>query len=264
VRPGSLRSSYGPWAVVAGASEGLGAAFVRALAGQGLHVVAIARREGPLRELAAQVEAAHGVEVRPVALDLAAPDLRSQLAAATAGLEVGLCVYNAAASFVAPLLSRSSEDAQQVVDVNVRGPLEVVHALAPAMVERHRGGIVLMSSLAGNQGAPRLAAYAASKAFTTSLGESLWAELRPHGVDVVTCCAGAIRTPGYAQTLTKDAPGTLDPQDVARAALDALGKGPLITPGATNRLAAFMMRRAMPRRAAIAIMGRSLAGLEPE
>ncbi|CAB4916694.1 unannotated protein [freshwater metagenome] len=264
MRPGSLRSSYGPWAVVAGASEGLGAAFVRRLAADGLNVVAIARREEPLRALAAQVAAEHGVEVRAVALDLARSDLPEALAVAVEGLEVGLGIYNAAASFVAPLLARPPADVQQVVDVNVRGPLHFVHALAPAMVARGRGGLVLMSSLAGNQGSPRLAAYAASKAFTTSLGESLWAELRPEGVDVVTCCAGAIRTPGYAKALTKDAPGTLDPDDVAQAALGALGHGPLVTPGATNRLATVIMRRVLPRRAAIAIMGRSLAGLEPE
>jgi short-subunit dehydrogenase len=180
----------------------------------------------------------------------------------TEDVEVGVGVYNAAYSFVAPLLSRPPQDALRVVDVNVRGPLLFVHQLAPPMVARGRGAIVLMSSLAGNQGSPGLSAYAASKAFTTTLAESLWGELKPSGVDVLACVAGAIRTPGYASALARDAPGTLDAAQVAQAALDALGTGPVVVPGATNRLATFAMRRLLPRRAAIGIMGRSLRGLD--
>jgi short-subunit dehydrogenase len=203
------------------------------------------------------------VEVRTLCADLADPGFGASLAAATGDVEIGTGVYNAAFSFVAPLLSRPPEDAMRVVDVNVRGPLLFVHQLAPAMVRRGRGSLVLMSSLAGNQGTPRLSAYAASKAFTTTLAESLWAELKPDGIDVLACCAGAIRTPGYASVLTGEAPGTLDPAAVAEAALRALGRGPVVTPGATNKLASFAMRRLLPRRSAVAIMGRSLDGLEP-
>jgi short-subunit dehydrogenase len=235
-------------AVVAGASEGLGAAFVRALAARGFAVVAIARREEPLRALAAEVP---GVE--PLVADLADPSFADALR----GRAFELAVYNAAYSPHGPLLDVPEGDALQAVDVNVRGPLRFVHAVAPEMVRNGRGGIVLMSSLAGNQGSPRLAAYAASKAFTTTLAESLWSELRPHGVDVVACVAGAVRTPGYAVALDRDAPGTLDPEAVAEAALGALGHGPVVVPGATNRVASFVMRRLLPRRAAIRIMDQS-------
>jgi uncharacterized protein len=129
-------------------------------------------------------------------------------------------------------------------------------------VQRGRGALVLMSSLAGFQGSPKLAAYASSKAFLTVLAESLWAELRPQGVDVLACCAGAIRTPGYAQALKKEAPGTLDPSEVVRQALAALGKQPVVIPGAVNKLAAFFLRRLATRKRAIAIMGSSVEGLE--
>jgi short-subunit dehydrogenase len=224
--------------------------------------VLVARREPLLRALAQRLSDEHGVQVRPLTADLGDAGFPPALAAVTDDVEVGVAVYNAAASFVAPLLSHPPQDALRVVDVNVRGPLLLVHALAPAMVARGRGAIVLMSSLAGNQGAPGLAAYAASKAFTTSLAESLWGELRPAGVDVVACVAGAIRTPGYASALAQDAPGTLDPAAVARAALAALGSGPVVVPGATNRIATFAMRRLLPRRVAIGIMRRSLDGLD--
>ena len=252
----------GPWAVVAGASEGLGAAWVDALAGRGLHVLAVARRPEPLERMAQRVAAKHGVEVRTLAADLAAPGFTDRLAAAGSGLEIGTLVYNAAFSFTGFLLDQPAQDAQRVIDVNVRGPLTLIQQLVPAMIERRRGTLVLMSSLAGNQGAPGLAAYAASKAFTTSLAESLHAELRPAGVDVLACVAGAVRTPGYAATVGRDAPGTLDPDQVVEAALAGLGRAALVTPGGMNRFAGFVMRRLLPRAAATAIMGRATKGFE--
>jgi short-subunit dehydrogenase len=169
---------YGPYAVVAGASEGLGAAFAEAIARRGLGLVLIARRAEVLTSLAQELTTAHRVDVRAAAFDLGAETFTESLRAATEGLDVGLAVYNAAYSFIAPLLERPLDDALRVVDVNCRGPLRFVHALAPAMVTRKRGGVVLMSSLAGFQGGPRLATYAASKAFTVILGESLWARGR--------------------------------------------------------------------------------------
>ena len=252
---------YGAWAVVAGASEGLGAAFADALGARGVNVVIIARRAALLEDLAARLRASHGVEIRTLACDLADPTFGEALARATGDLEVGVAVYNAAYSFVAPLLDRPLADALRVVDVNVRGPLAFVHALAPAMVARKRGAIVLMSSLAGFQGSPKLATYAASKAFNTILGESLWAELGPLGVDVVTSCAGAIRTPGYEKALKREAPGTLDASAVVAETLGALGHGPLVVPGFTNKLATQVLRRLLPRRSAVRIMGKS--GLQP-
>ena len=188
---------------------------------------------------------------------MARSDLPSALAALTADIEIGLAVYNAAYAPVGDFVSRPMDDLLHVVDVNVRGPLVFARTLAPKMVARGRGGLVLMSSLAGYQGAPRIATYAASKAFNIVLGESLWRELRPRGVDVVVSTAGAIRTPGYAATAGKDAPGTLDADVVANATLDALGRGPVVVPGAVNRLARFVLGRLLPRRTAIDIFARS-------
>jgi short-subunit dehydrogenase len=243
----TLPDRYGRWAVVAGASEGLGAAFAEALAAHRVSLVLLARRAELLETLASTLRAAHGVE---------------GLSRATADVEVGVAVYNAAYSFVAPLFERPLSDALRVVDVNVRAPLVFLHTLVPPMIGRGRGAVVLMSSLAGFQGSPKLAAYAASKAFNTILGESLWAELRPKGVDVVVSCAGAIRTPGYAKALAKEAPGTLDASEVAERTLAALGHGPVVTPGATNKLASQLLRRLLSRRSAIGIMGKSVSGLE--
>jgi short-subunit dehydrogenase len=253
----SFASRYGAWALVAGASEGLGAAFAEALAARGLNLVLLARRAELLGKLKERLQSEMGVEVRTEACDLAGPDLHGVIDAVTRGIEIGVGVYNAAHAPIGDLIERPLDDLVRVVDVNVRGPLVFARTLAPAMAGRGRGAIVLMSSMAGFQGSPRIATYAASKAFNTILGEGLWRELGPRGVDVLVSCAGAIRTPGYAKSATKDAPGTLDPAVVARRTLDALGHGPTVVPGAINRIARFVLGRLLSRRAAVALMASS-------
>jgi short-subunit dehydrogenase len=255
-----FRARYGPWAVVAGASEGLGAAFAEALAARGLNLLLVARRAALLEEVAERIRAEKAVEVRPLAQDLADPSFASALAEASADLEVGTLVYNAAFSPIGSFLEMAPDDLMRVVDLNVRGPMLFVHRLAPAMRARRRGAIVLMSSLSGIQGSPRISAYAASKAFNTILAEGLWGELRDDGLDVIASCAGAIRTPGYLATseaAPREAPGTLDPADVAEQTLSALGRGPRVVPGVVNRLASILTGRVLSRRAAVRLMAES-------
>ena len=245
---------YGKWAVIAGASEGLGAAFAAQLAERGMRLLLLARREEVLAELAQQLRQQHGVDVRHMALDLADPELSGKLAPAVADIEVGVLVYNAAVSQMGRFVTMEEDALERMIRVNVSGPLTFLHALLPAMHERGRGAVVLMSSLAGMQGSPGIAAYAATKAFNTILGESLWHELRAQGIDVVVSCAGAIRTPGYLRTYGKEAPGILAPEAVASQTLAALGKGPRVVPGLLNRIVAQVSGRLLPRAAAIRLM----------
>ena len=255
-----FKANYGPWAVVAGASEGLGAAFAESLAKRKLNLFLIARREALLNNLAEKLSTSEGIETKIAAFDLGDA---SAIENFTTGLniDVGLLVYNAAYAPVGSWTDMSTNDLMRVVDINVAAPLLLARQLAPAMVSRGRGGIVLMSSLAGTQGSPRIATYAASKAFNSILAEGLWSELRKSGVDVLASRAGAIRTPGYVAMGTKEAPGTLDAEVVAEQTLDALGKGPFVVPGLMNRVAHFAMSRLLPRRAAIAIMNQNTRDL---
>jgi uncharacterized protein len=249
---------YGPWALVAGASEGLGAAFAEALAARGLHLVLVARREAPLEALAARIRGAHRVEARVAALDLGAPSLLEDIRAATLGLDVGLVVYNAAASLIGGFLEQPLSDKLRVLDVNCRGPLVLADELGRSMAARGRGGILLMGSMAANQGSALIATYAATKAFDLVLAESLWDELREVGVDVLACRAGATRTPGYERSKPATEAGpVMDPAVVVEEALSALGRAPSMVPGALNRAAAFLMGRVMPRRAAVVTMGKA-------
>ena len=246
---------YGPWALVAGASEGIGEAFARELARRGLKLVLVARRSGPLEAAAQAIASAAGVEVRRLALDLAREDAPAVLEKEFADLDVGLVVYNAALAPTGRFLEIPLEEQLGAVDVNVRGPLEVAHRFGARMAARGSGGIILLSSLTAFQGAPYVATYGASKSFLLTFAEGLWFELAPRGVDVLAVCAGATRTPGYLKSWKEGAPGELEPDQVAREALARLARGPLMIPGRFNRFASQLMRRLLPRRLAIRIMG---------
>jgi short-subunit dehydrogenase len=226
-----------------------------------MNLVLVARRRSLLDQLAEGLRSSCGVEVHCLDGDLAAPEFLGSLEAECSGLDLGLVVYNATHAPVGQFAFATMEDLARVVDVNVGSPVALLRTLLPGMLSRGRGGVILMTSLAGNQGSPRLAAYAASKAFTRVLAEGLWHELKGQGIDVLACCAGAVRTPGYQITAGRDAPGTLDPTDVVEEALHALGRGPVVIPGFVNRAASMFMSRLLPRRVAIGIMAGSTGSL---
>jgi short-subunit dehydrogenase len=251
------RAKYGPWALVAGASEGLGAAFAHACARRGLDVLLLARRAGPLHELATALAATHGVRAEAHAIDLGAPGLELALDALLASREVGLGIYNAALSLEGPFLSQPLADKLRAVDVNVRGPLVFADRLGRPMAERGRGGLLLVSSLASLQGAALLATYAATKAFDRVLAEGLWSELGAHGIDVMTTLAGATDTPNLHRSRPARLPGLMRPEAVAEASLEALGGGPSFVPGALNRLGALVLGRLLSRKQAIGVLAQN-------
>ncbi len=256
-----FKEKYGPYALVAGGSVGLGAAFAEAIASRGVNLVLIARNEERLRATAARLAEAHGVDVVAIAADMADWDaVKKRVDALT--VDIGLLVYDAAYAPIGLFEDATEEDLALAAAVNVRAPLLLTKLLTAPMIERGRGGVILMSSLAGGQGSPKLATYAATKSFNVILAEGLWKELRPRGVDVLACAAGAILTPGYqAAEKTKPAPGTLPASVVAETALKALGRGPVVVPGATNKVGRFVLTRLLSRKAAIGMMAKNTGGL---
>ena len=255
---------YGPWAVVVGAGQGLGAEFCRQLAARGLHLVMVALEDGELRGLAAVLENRHGIETRVVVGDITADDVLAGLAEATQGLEVGLVVYNAALSIRAPWLEVPLERQLAVIDLNVRGPLTLLDRYVPAMVSRGRGGVILLSSMSALQGSPLVATYAASKAFTLNLAESLWDEWRPLGVDITALVPGPTDTPGYrasAPRRTRLSPVPMPVEPAVAAAIGALGSRPWVVPGRTNKIAGLVLSRLLPRRVSIGFMGRTMRAM---
>ena len=250
-----FQTRYGPWALIAGASQGLGAAFGHALAARGLKLILVARREAALAETAAALRDQQGTEVVTAAVDLAAPALLEALAPVLQGREIGLYVHNAAFVPRGEFLSAPPADHWKSVAVNCQVPLLLCHHFGSAMAARGRGGLVLMSSLTAFQGTPLLSTYGATKAFNLTLAEGLHAELEPRGVDVLAVCAGATRTPGYLLTAAEGgAPGELEPRQVAEEALAQLGRRAFMVPGAFNRFASFLMRNLLPRASTVKVL----------
>jgi short-subunit dehydrogenase len=264
--PDAFAVRYGPWALVAGAAVGLGAEYARQIAALGLSLVVIDRDPGLLEATARAIRAAHGVEVRTLALDLARADVADAVAAATTDVEIGLLVYNAAISVISPFLEISPANVQAMIDVNCHAPLRLTHALVPAMVARGRGGVVLMSSMAGTCGAAQLTVYSATKAFTLVFADALWAELRRHGVDVLAVQPGQTRTPGWQASqppeLRGPGPHVMEPEQVVAEALATLGVEPTLVPGEMNRQSAQLLAT-LPRRQAIELMSEITVHLLP-
>jgi short-subunit dehydrogenase len=239
---GSFRERYGPWALVAGASDGIGECFARRIAAEGVNVLLLARREALLAALASELRAKHGVEARSVVADLTASDLDARVEAATRDLDVGLLVYNAGAVHGgAAFHEQPVAHALGLVALNCTGPVLLAHRLGSRMRARGRGGIVLMGSMICFAGSALVATYSATKAFDHILAEGLWHELAPHGVDVLGAIAGATRTPAMlasSESFAAGYPGAMQPDDVARGALAFLGRGPIWIAGEANRTTA--------------------------
>lgn len=260
-----FEKQYGPWALVAGASKGLGAAFASQLAGRGLNLVLVARSAEGLAALSAQLTGQYRVSVRTLTLDLSDPGAASAIAGETADLDIGLLVYNAAYSAIGPFFDIPFQDHLREIETNCRAPLSLAYLIGRRMVPRGRGGIILMSSLSAAQGSALISNYAATKAYNVVLAEGIWEELRRQGIDVLVSCPAAVATPNYQNSTQangdRSSVSAMPPEAVARETLSSLGRRPLIVPGRANRMAAFFMQRLLPRSAAVRLMGRVLRGM---
>ena len=230
-----VRVTYGPWAVIAGASEGIGAAFAHGAAARGLNTMLVARRPQALEQVAADIRSRTGVETRCLTADLTTASASAEIVAATTDLDVGLLVYCAGGDpDFTPFLDNTIEAAQQLLDRNCRAPMQLTHHFARAMVDRGRGGIMILSSGAAFAGTSNIAVYGATKAFDMIFAEALWSELRGDGVDVLGVVMGETDTPSLRRT--RHARGLAGPDDpvgnaasvdeVVSAAFAHLGRGP--------------------------------------
>ena len=251
---------YGPWAVLAGGSDGIGASVARALGERGVKVVLVARGQAKLDATAATVAS----ETRTLSLDLSRPDAAAELAAATRDLDVGLLVYNAGTDpNLSFFLDKSVEECQALVTRNCATLLGAAHHYGGRLVERGRGGMVLVSSGAAWVGASHNSVYCATKAFDLLLAESLWAELSPRGVDVLGMVVPGTDTPTMRRILGDRAYDLASPDDVARDMLDHLADGPTFPPD-PPRYGDLPRREAVERMSAgvAAVHGKQLAGSE--
>lgn len=245
----TLRERYGPWALVTGASSGIGEQFARQLVRAGFRLLLVARREDRLRDLRAELGRRRGREIEVLVADLAEPGAVERVVAGTVGHDVGLVVSNAGFGIKGAFESHDRDRIEAMLNVNVRAPLLLLHALLRRLRERGTAGIILTGSVEGEAPFPWSSAYAATKAFVHSFGMGLHGELAGTGVDVLVLAPGATDTEALtlqgfdAATL----PSLMSPAEVARQALRELGRTPLHVPGADNRKLVSQLRR-MPHR----------------
>ncbi|WP_063001403.1 SDR family NAD(P)-dependent oxidoreductase [Nocardia mikamii] len=257
----SFPQRYGPWALVVGAALGLGAEFCRQLAERGLNLVMVALEKDELDTLATDLADRYGIRTQTVTGDVTAPEVLESVALLVDDVELGLVVYNAGLSVCGMWLDTPLERHLKTIDINVTTMMTVLHRFVPPMIDRGRGGVVLLSSMSGLLGTPMYASYAGTKALTLNLAESLWDEWRPHGVDVVAVVPGPTDTPGYRadQPRTiRNSPKVMPVAPVVAAGLAALGRQPSVIPGRANRFNGTLLSRILPRKKAVALMGKSM------
>jgi len=254
-----IKEKYGPLALVAGASEGIGAAYSDYLAAEGMDLILIARRKEPLEQLAASLINKYNINVTTLNCDLSELGAARHIKEFVSDKEINVLVYNAALSYIGPYDDDTVEHNIAIANCNMITPMTMVRVFGEEMLKRGKGALILMASLAGFQGSGYLASYAATKAFNRVLAESLWYEWKNRGVDVIACCAGATSTKNYLLTnpgkLGFFAPRVLSPEEVVEECFNRLGKKPSFIAGTGNKLASFVMQRLLPRQAAINIMG---------
>ena len=251
--------SYGPWAVVTGASSGIGEAFAKALAGRGLNLVLVARRKDRLEAIAREIEEGHQIATAVVAADLASAAGTDLLLEETAPLDTGMLIQAAGFGTAGDYLTIPAEDELAMIDVNCRAVQQLARAFGDRFAARGRGGIILMSSIVAFQGTPRSAAYAASKAFVQSLAEGIAPDLAARGVDVLASAPGPVRS-GFAGRANMKMGGADSPETVASRTLAALGRRGRITPGMLGKVLSGSLSM-LPRRTRSVIMGRVMAGM---
>ena len=241
---------YGPWALIVGGSEGIGAAFARKLAAKKFNIALVARKEQPLAELTTELRAT-GVEVRTLSADLSRADALEKVRTITDDIVIGYLIYVAGANSVrGNLVELDPEVYRAVIAVNVLGPVEFVHHYGSRMKDRGRGGIILAGSSSNYIGSATLGPYTASKAFSRIFSEALWAECKPMGIAVLHMVVNFTATPAM-QRLGLDTSTAQSPSEVAQEALDNMENGPLLILGGKKALDVAILRSGLINRGAL-------------
>lgn len=255
----SRPQQYGPWAVITGASDGIGRAIAVRVAAEKINVVLAARGEAALLEPSEELARTSNVQTRLVAVDLGMPDGPATLMAAVDDLDVGLAVLAAGFGGAGSFADSSPAAEAEMVAVNVSAVAQLAQYFAHRMSDRRRGGIVLFGSLLGWQGVPGQANYAATKAYVQALGEGMHAELKPHGVDVLCVAPGPVHS-GFADRAGMTMTSATTPDVVASKVWGALGRQTTVVPGAQGKFLTTSLKT-LPRPVRSAILGRVMESM---
>lgn len=253
----NLKQKYGSWAIITGASSGIGLEFAHQLAAQGINLIMIARNKDILQQRANELKAKFKIETMALATDLTKNGAVEQLHADVAKHDIGLVVMNAGAETTGHFTKVSLEKHTQLETLNISVPMQMSRLFGEDLIARKRGGMIFLSSLFGYQGVPLVANYAASKAYILTLGEALHVEMKPHNVDVLVLSPGLTKTQMSEKmpiNFNKVPMLTSSPTKVVKTALKALGRKATIVPGFTNKIYAWE-NRFIPRSLPVKLFG---------
>lgn len=253
---------YGSWAIVTGASDGLGRAFAHRLAARGSSLVLVARRSSALNVLAEELQVAHAIRCIVIPMDLGKPGSVAALDEQTGGLDIGLVVAAAGFGSIGPFLDQPLEDEADMLAVNAAAVLRIAHVFGHRLRRRGRGGLVVFGSVVGFQGTPLSANYAATKAYVQSLAEALAIEWADDGIDVLSCAPGPVAT-GFAARAGMAMGKAADPSELVEPCLDALGRRTTIRPGGLAKLLGYGLMM-LPRSIRTRVLHQVMRGMVPK
>lgn len=254
-----LKATYGPWALVTGATSGIGRELATQLAAAGLNLVLSARRRDELKRLASDFEKKHGIQTKVVSGDLSETTTVQRLIAETERLDVGLLVPCAGFGTSGYFIEADVETEANMLRLNCEAVLRLVHHFSQQFKIRQRSGIILMSSIVAFQGVPYSAHYAATKAWVQSLAEGLQDELKPHGIDVLSAIPGPVES-GFSARANLKMSLYNTPEDIGAPILQALGRSRSVVPGGVGKLLVYSLRT-VPRRAKTRILKLVMGGM---
>lgn len=264
-----LKNKYGPWALITGASYGIGAEFANQLAAMGFNLVLVARNENTLNSVSEKIRNRHAVQTCIVPVDLSHPDFLEELTARTSELEIGLLVSNAGGYSYGSFHKTDLSTLTAFLHLNTNAHMQLAHFFGNKMKARRKGGILLVSSTGAFCAIPYMANYVASKSYVLSLGESLHIELKEHGVDVMVLAPGTTETPGTMQAEDIDnsklGVSFMKAEVVVKQALENFGKKAVLIPGGMNKFSYFLGKRVLSRMGMAKLLGRIMKrAISPE
>ncbi|WP_431158257.1 SDR family NAD(P)-dependent oxidoreductase [Winogradskyella poriferorum] len=254
-----LKKDYGNWALVTGATSGIGKALATKLAEAGFNLVITGRRETQLNSLSTEFFDQYNVESIPIVGDLSRKEAVDSLLEETNHLSIGIVILNAGFGTSGKFVNSDIQNELNLVDLNCKAVLQMSHHFCNKMKdETRKGAIVLLSSMVAFQGVPNAANYGASKAYIQSFGEGLARELKPFGIDILCAAPGPVKS-GFADRANMNMGMSLLPEDIAIPIIKAIGKKSTLLPGFLTKFLVYSLRL-LPRWGKIRVMEKVMGG----